>query len=775
MSLLTPLYLLGLAAVGLPVLFHLIRRQPRGRKVFSTVMFLEPSPPRVTRRSRLENWPLLLLRAAAVCLLVLAFARPYLREILGIEQSGEAGEAIVILVDTSASMRRDGLWEDAVRRVESVIAARRPADRVAILAFDREVRPVMSLDEWAAVEPSARRHVVRERLGGLSPGWAATHLDQALVTAAELLHAASTSGPHGSAARPKRIVLVSDVAEGSRVESLANQEWPADVPVTLERVAPTSPTNAGLQLVAGIEDRAAEDARRTEVHSVRDAGGSANREAAAEAARDGTGGRSGGEHAGGRSGTPSYGAAHVRVRVTNASDSMRAQFQLAWRPPADRAVSGPRPVEVYCPAGQSRVVRVAVPDGLELPAKLTLTGDDHEFDNSVPIDQPIARTVHVLLYTDDPADDPAGMRFYLERAFHSAGRSSVRVTAQPADAPGPVPVSRDVPLVIVGTPPADEQFAGLRHYMQQGGTLLIAAETTAACTLWGRLFDGAAVEAREADVAGYAMLTGIDFSHPLFAPFNEPRFADFTGVRIWRHRRVALDVSAATQPKLEASATSGGPRVLARLEDGSPAMIEQPLGRGRGLLMAFGWHPADSQLALSTKFVPLVHALVVLAAGEDDGPRRLVVGDPLPLASRRGETAAPVTIRTPDAGVIQLAADSAMFPAAAVPGVYRISSEAGDERRFTVGLPPEESRTAPMPLERLESLGVRLASTESPEAATSRAARERQLKTEELETRQKYWRWLIVAALGVLVLETWLGGRLARGTRRSSVPELNRI
>ena len=67
MSLLTPLYLLGLAAVALPVLFHLIRRQPRGRLVFSTVMFLEPSPARVTRRSRLDHWPLLLLRALAVC------------------------------------------------------------------------------------------------------------------------------------------------------------------------------------------------------------------------------------------------------------------------------------------------------------------------------------------------------------------------------------------------------------------------------------------------------------------------------------------------------------------------------------------------------------------------------------------------------------------------------------------------------------------------------------------------------------------------------------
>ncbi len=80
MSFLTPLYIAGLLAVSLPIFFHLIRRTPRGRLPFSSLMFLEPSPPRVTRRSRLDNWALLLLRALAVCLLAAAFARPFFRE-----------------------------------------------------------------------------------------------------------------------------------------------------------------------------------------------------------------------------------------------------------------------------------------------------------------------------------------------------------------------------------------------------------------------------------------------------------------------------------------------------------------------------------------------------------------------------------------------------------------------------------------------------------------------------------------------------------------------
>ena len=61
MSFLAPLYILGVAAVAAPIIFHLIRRAPKGDVPFSSLMFLTPTPPRLTRRSRLDNWLLLLL------------------------------------------------------------------------------------------------------------------------------------------------------------------------------------------------------------------------------------------------------------------------------------------------------------------------------------------------------------------------------------------------------------------------------------------------------------------------------------------------------------------------------------------------------------------------------------------------------------------------------------------------------------------------------------------------------------------------------------------
>jgi len=49
-----------------------------------------------------------------------------------------------------------------------------------------------------------------------------------------------------------------------------------------------------------------------------------------------------------------------------------------------------------------------------------------------------------------------------------------------------------------------------------------------------------------------------------------------------------------------------------------------------------------------------------------------------------------------------------------------------------------------------------------------RAEQLRQQRDIELESRQKVWRWLIVAALGVLILETWLAGRAARQIRQTT-------
>ena len=64
MSFLAPLFLLGGMAIAAPLLFHLIRRNTKEKFTFSSLMFLRADPPTVTRKSKLEDILLLLVRCA---------------------------------------------------------------------------------------------------------------------------------------------------------------------------------------------------------------------------------------------------------------------------------------------------------------------------------------------------------------------------------------------------------------------------------------------------------------------------------------------------------------------------------------------------------------------------------------------------------------------------------------------------------------------------------------------------------------------------------------
>ncbi len=77
MSFLFPLFLAGIAAVGVPIVLHLVRRHTRHHVTFSSLMFLRTTLPRFTSRSRIENILLLILRCIMICLLALAFSRPF--------------------------------------------------------------------------------------------------------------------------------------------------------------------------------------------------------------------------------------------------------------------------------------------------------------------------------------------------------------------------------------------------------------------------------------------------------------------------------------------------------------------------------------------------------------------------------------------------------------------------------------------------------------------------------------------------------------------------
>ncbi|MHC4520561.1 MAG: BatA domain-containing protein, partial [Planctomycetota bacterium] len=699
MSLLYPLFLAGLAAVGLPILLHMIRRPTRERVKFSSLMFLRTTAPRLRNRSRLEHLPLLALRCLVLCLLAFAFARPFLPRSAP-KREVRVGKRMALLIDTSASMRRAGMWAQAVSEARTVLGDAGPADRVSVMGFDQGVRTVLGFEQWKTMDPSQRVTVATQQMSELSPGWARTDLGRALVAAAEALEDDEVNDeeqPAGS----RQIVLISDVQRGSELDALKAYAWPERTELVVRSVTPQGTSNAAMQLMAKRGELAQTDEDE-----------------------------------------------RPKIRITNEPDSTREQFQLGWAGETPAGTTGP-PADVYVPPGHSVVVRAPARVS-SIAQKLVLTGDDHGFDNALYVAPQVQRPINILYLGSDEPNDPEAMLFYARQAFEIEGELTCRVFSKSGNEALSAEEIETAHLIVVAGPVGSQAIAPLQRYLESGRTILLAMASTEAAAALSDLTGIDGLECQEADVIQYAMLSRMDFEHPLLAPFSDPRFGDFTRIHFWRHRRIDLT-------------NCPGAQVLAWFDSEDAAWFEIAVGKGSLLVWTCGWHPSDSDLALSSKFAPLLYSALEYGGALTVRQSQYRIGDAVPLPTWATRGSEVQQVRKPDGSIVRLDADEEAFAHTDIPGVYTAQS-GDDSRRFAINLPARESRTDPLPIESLEELGVttKPASDVAVER-TERAAAH--IGFTEMESQQKLWRWVITAALLALLIEIWLGGRLTRPDR----------
>ena len=668
MSFLAPLFLLGAAAIALPIIFHLIRRTSREKTVFSSLMFLQPSPPRVTRRSRLENIFLLLLRCLVLCLLALGFARPFFNKPNAAPVTSGPGKLVVLLLDNSASMRRQGLWDSAKERARGVLKGLGPADQAAVLLFNDQIQRLVGVEEWNAAKPDERTQLAISRVDAAALSWNGTHLGNALLGAVDVLQTATRQSQSPVV---QRIVLISDLQSGARLDGLQGHEWPKGVEVVLQPVKPRTSNNAGLHVVTQSDEVA----------------WSSNQ-------------------------------IPWRIRIVNAADSRKEQFKVSWRS------GGAPPVEAYIPPGQSRVLQPPKPPDA-VSGELVITGDDETFDNVLYWVRSEPTQVNILYAGSEPDNDATKPLYFLKRALQQTASHHLKVLHL---------TNTSAPLTIVADRLEAAGLEAVRQQLRAGRTVLVTMNSAAVADTIARLVGAEQVAASEAAVGNYALLGEIDFTHPLFKPFADPRYSDFTKIHFWKYRRIDAEQIP-------------GARVLARFDSGDPALVQTAVGKGVLLVLATGWSPTDSQLALSSKFVPLLYSLLDFSGSPQSQPAQYVVGEAVSIPEG-------TRIRKPDAS--EVVAKTSRFTETDAPGLYTAAA-----KHFAVNLAPSESKTQPLTVEDLEQLGIPLKLSE-PDRAKQSARRAQQLQAAEMENQQKLWRWLILVALAVIILETWLAGRLSR-------------
>ena len=113
MSFLTPLFLVALAGLAIPVLLHLIQRERKQVVQFPSLMFLRRIPYQSVRRRRIRHWLLLMMRLAALALVVMAFARPFFRGADPAAAAAGGAREVVVLIDRSYSMGYGDRWTRA--------------------------------------------------------------------------------------------------------------------------------------------------------------------------------------------------------------------------------------------------------------------------------------------------------------------------------------------------------------------------------------------------------------------------------------------------------------------------------------------------------------------------------------------------------------------------------------------------------------------------------------------------------------------------------------
>lgn len=417
--------------------------------------------------------------------------------------------------------------------------------------------------------------------------------------------------------------------------------------------------------------------------------------------------------------------ARVVTRELGAPRTVHATLSLNGRPSGARDVTLP-------PSGDFTIAFDAVP----LPAgrvtgTVALDHDALPFDDTFYFTLPDEDALNILLVVPD--DAPPEETLYFEHAVTLGKAPTVHIERRRPGVIDAKSLASAALVVLWDTPPMG---LPLETWVKGGGGLVIAAGQRLA-TRGGNLplvpgvFSGSAD--RMADRGGtFGVLT---LDHPLFSPFRDDR-STLSFAHFLRYPRV--------QP-------TPGTDVIARFDDGLPAILERREGAGRIVLLAVPLDARNGDLPIQPTYLPLLRRLVLHTSGHETSPLWRLTGESWnPQAIVRE----PV-VSTPSGEILRPARDSAGAAVAlSEAGVYslydgRVTGEPAAV--VAVNAPPGESDLTPVDAREL-LLGVHT-SSDAVDAAHARAA------PKELEGKQSLWR-LVLAAVAVLLLaETLIGTR----------------
>ena len=286
----------------------------------------------------------------------------------------------------------------------------------------------------------------------------------------------------------------------------------------------------------------------------------------------------------------------------------------------------------------------------------------------------------------------------------------------------------------------------LGKYVERGGGLLFVAGQRGT---WPQerasVLSALPGEAVDRSRGQAARLVGLEYGHPVFEPFRAPRSGDFSAARFYGYRALT------TQP---------GANVLARFDDGAPALAERRVGSGRVLVWASSFDIAWNDLPVKPVFLPFVHQLARHLAAYREPEPWLTVGEVLD-PSRIVGAQQPNDVRTvvsPSGHRIVLDPEGGDVVSLEEQGFYELRGQAasgGPAATVAANVDLTESDLTPMdPKEMAAAVTGSGTATGSGESAAEMTDAAR-------ESAQRVWWYLLFAGAILLAAETFVSNRVA--------------
>lgn len=485
MSFLAPLFLVGIALVAGPILFHLMRQAPRNRVVFSSTELLEPSQPKRQKSRRIQNPWLLLVRCLIIALLAFAFARPFIPSDSQNESQEQIRRDVVIAIDASASMGRSHIRENVIRETGSIIEALNPYDQLSVFTFTDTIDTLVSVEQWSSLSPEQRKSFARDRLDDWAPRSLPGKLDRAVSESVSLVEALKE---RSSDSGFSEVFLVSDFSEGTSLSGIELIDWPPAMRVNRVSILPDTDTpNLSLRWINWAETDDGELA--------------------------------------------------AQLAINTSQPNQRSNLSISLRNGLNDSLIG-EPTELVMEDEAERIILLPINRSLQnVPLTFSLEGDLHTFDNQLPIAPKHIPEITIGLLSDFEVRSERAAPYFIDKAVQGFETPLAQVDTQS-------PLSPINQTYIIDRSLDSGESSILRGEIEKGKNALVLANSIEMADTLKNLTGSQQWKIDDRSQSGSLLVGEVDFDHTLFAPFASPRFSNFANINTWQAPEVAAPPSA---------------------------------------------------------------------------------------------------------------------------------------------------------------------------------------------------------------------------------------